>query len=142
MPLDAANPDAACQALQTDLWDTLIRSATANPALTVEEELAALSAVTHGLADALRRGQRTPACAGQVTAAEPPPHVVAPITAAFKQALAIASCCPQCGRLPDEPACRCAGWLDRPDPYPAAIAAIFPLIAAFTTGPQPAGAAR
>lgn len=149
MPLDAANPDTARLALQTDLWDTLIRSATANPTLTVEEELAALAAVTQGLADTLRRSQQTPAqaaaYANQVTADAaamplPHPHVVASLTAAFKQVLAHASRCPSCGRLPDD-RCRCL-VRDRPDPYPVAITAIFPLIAALTAGPQPAGAAR
>lgn len=140
--LNPGGRDAAVRALEIDVWDTLIRSATADPTLTVEDELTVLASVQHRLADGLRRGaggtRAATAADGLAVAAaaeqvpEPHPHTVKALTDAFKQVLAHASRCPQCNRLPDEP-CRCIKG-DRPDPYPIAIAAIFPLIAALTAG--------
>lgn len=129
--------------LQTDLWDVLLRWAATDPEVTVEEQTAALLAVTHRLVDQLRRGQHTPAAsladdrfhaaAQQAVAAMvlPSPDLLATLTLTFKQVLAQTSRCPVCKRLPTDP-CRCRVE-EPPDPYPPAIAALFPIVAAFVT---------
>lgn len=74
--------------------------------------------------------------AGPPPAAPPPPgpaHLAA-WASLFKEAAAEASRCPVCRRLASSP-CRCYVPAEqRPDPVPAGLAAVYPLIAAFAAG--------
>ncbi len=127
-PAERSAQRARGHRLEADVWDTLIKASTDNPALTVEDEVCALLSVAHRLTDQLRLGQSTPPAAAAPTPAVAGGGAVpTEWVAAFDQAVAAIGC-PSCGSTEQ---CRC---LVRPEKRPnktaIGLAAVLPLIVA------------